>query len=276
MHTAQIYFPGLVHHVGHRILNRKFITATVKNYFACDALFYRISDILFTLMLESHQESEAYVRDGDTLSDGAAYVAHFWAWYAIASRQKSTPPARLATRRPDPPPLCRHEANIRSGDVPYVFYSGFVFGVGMLYRVAKQAISMRDALMCYALLLPSMGLFRICGKHNLMRQCFLSLAKLYSSPEPVARALVANATKSFSNRPYHALATDELLEMLQGFVKRGRKSSSVASAKIHTGLNFYLNAIRENLARASRGPPAAAKAKGVHVADGHADTLRGG
>ena len=241
--------PTLVSPAGHTVLQRKGITASVKHYFSCDALYFRIADALTALMFEAHAASSTFLDNYTGITSLELYMKNFLVWYA---------------------------ANLRTGDVPLVFYSSFVFGVGMLYRAAKQAISARDNLQCFALLLPAMGLFKITAKHNLTFNAFLSLAKLLSSTEEVAKALLANVTASRSGRPFSGIAMDELLETLQGIVKgKGGKKWCPTTAKIHTALNFVLNRVRANMENATKGKDAAdATPKGTHVAAGHADTFK--
>ena len=275
----KVYFTPLIHHVGHKVLGRKHITAGISNYPACDNLYSRINDILMALLIEAHQAHPMFVNAKASLTTIKAYTDNFLMWY---------------------------RAGLDSGDVPFVFYSNFVFGIGALYRMGKQAISMRDALMCYALLLPAMGLFKTTAKHNLCLQSFLSLCALYSVPEEVAKAMLANVTQAMSDRAFHALATDELLEVLQGFVKRATgKKWDVANAEIHTALNFWFNEVRDSMQAVSSGknedeserrrrthtlhtrtlhthtppllspPRSSAAPKGKHIKDAKMDTNRG-
>jgi len=246
----KIYFTPLLSFVGHAVLRRKYVTATVSHFFACDSLYYRTNEILLSLMFESHQKHKHYLTHKESLTTNALYTTNFLEWY---------------------------EMGLESRDVPFIFYSNFVFGVGMLYRMGKQAISMRDPIGCHAILLPAMGLFKMCLKHNLSLQCFLSLVKLLTSSEEVAKALLANIMQCFGDRPFHAIGTDELLEMLQGFVKKMTgKKWDVANAQIHTSLNFVFNGIRDELASIAKGDEEVERAtKGVRVKDGKADTLRG-
>ena len=70
-----------------------------------------------------------------------------------------------------------------------MFYSGFLFGPGFLYRVLRQARSVKDPLLIMAMLLPLTGLFTITGKTNLTRQCVMTLLKFLSSeskPRPLS------------------------------------------------------------------------------------------
>eukprot|EP00966_Prymnesium_polylepis_P325022 7381019-Prymnesium_polylepis.1 len=115
----KIYFVPLLHFAGHTVLKRKSITAAAKHYFSCDALYFRVSEALFTLMIEAHKRDDIYKAAAPTLTNLDLYTANFVTWY---------------------------EAKLRSGDVPFAFYSGFILGVGLLYRMAKQSVSMRDNL----------------------------------------------------------------------------------------------------------------------------------
>ena len=197
-------------------------------------------------MIEAHQQHEIYLEAKAELKTLELYSANFLQWY---------------------------QAGLRSGDAPFVFYSGFVLGIGLLYKIAKQAMSHRDGLKLYALLLPALGVFKITGKHNLSLQAFLSLAKFLSAPEEVAKALMANITVSYTGRPFHALGADELLEMLQGYVKRATGEAwDPSKAFVHTSLNFFLGAVRENVGHATDGKGGEKDAKGQHVAAAHADT----
>ena len=245
----KIYYTGLLHFCGHTVLHRKSINAAAKHYFASDALYYRVNEALMLLMIEAHQESSFYeeLQSHSPQFDLKAYAGNFVLWYS---------------------------AGLRSGDVPFIFYSGFVFGPGMLYRIAKQAISMRDSLMLFSLMLPTMGLFKIAGKHNLSLQCFLSLAKLLSSDDETVKALLANICLSYTGRGFHAVAADEMLEMLIGFVKHATgKKWDVANATVHTACNFYLHDVREALRYLSKGTDGKQRPKGKHVPHGWADTM---
>jgi hypothetical protein len=144
-----------------------------------------------------------------------------------------------------------YKAGLASQDEAFVFFSSYVYGVGMLFRIACQAISMGDGLFCYMLLLPCMGLFKLTAKHNLCYQCFLALAKLLSSREEVGRALIGNITVSLTGRPYHNVAADEALETLQGRTKHAAGSTwSPERAVVHTACGFFLS---ERSRRASWG-----------------------
>ena len=86
--------------------------------------------------------------------------------------------------------------------------------------------------------------------------------------------MLANATHSVSGRPFHALATDELLEMLQGFVKF-KSNGGVANAEVHSACNYFLNEVQARMERVSKGASTEEQeTKGVHVKDGKADTDR--
>mmetsp|Transcript_22855 Transcript_22855/g.55043 ORF Transcript_22855/g.55043 Transcript_22855/m.55043 type:complete len:407 (-) Transcript_22855:1912-3132(-) len=199
-------------------------------------------------MFEAHQAHPIYEGRRQHITDAKTYVDNFMEWY---------------------------RAGLQSGDVPFVFYSGFVLGVGLLYRIAKQAISNRDNLMCYALLLPAMGLFKLTSKHNLCLQCFLSLLKLMSSTEEVAQALLANITQTYSGRKSHAIATDALLELLLGLVKgKTGKQWDPTTARMHSGCNFFFNRVRNQMEQLTEGPKDGNKTKGQHVAEAYADTLK--
>ena len=145
---------------------------------------------------------------------------------------------------------------------------------GLLYRIARQAISMDDGLMCYAIMLPAMGIFKITGKHNLCYQCFLSLAKLLSSSEAVAKALIGNITMSLKGRPFHNIGVDEGLEDLQGLTKIGAGIKwQPTKAMVHTACGFFLEAVRTNLSTLTKGGGDGEKAaSGRHVQEAHADT----
>ena len=145
---------------------------------------------------------------------------------------------------------------------------------GLLYRIARQAISMDDGLMCYTLMLPAIGIFKITGKHNLCYQCFLSLAKLLSSSEAVAKALIGNITMSLKGRPFHNIGVDEGLEDLQGLTKQATGTRwHPAKAMVHTGCGFFLQAVRENLSTLTLGGGDGDEAtSGRHVKEAHADT----
>jgi hypothetical protein len=133
---------------------------------------------------------------------------------------------------------------------------------------------MGDGLFCYVLLLACMGLFKLTAKHNLCYQCFLSLAKLLTSPEGVARALIANVTVSLTGRPFHNVGADEALEILQGGTKaKGGSKWSPARAVVYTACDFVLSSIKENFVRFG-GDKNVEGSKGQHVKGAHADTLK--
>eukprot|EP00966_Prymnesium_polylepis_P160358 3707401-Prymnesium_polylepis.1 len=169
----KIYFGPLIHFAGHTILMRKNVSAAVKHFFACDALFYRISDAILTLMVEAHQTDPIYTDVIASINDIGAYHINFVTWY---------------------------KSKVRSGDVPFIFYSQFALGVGLLYRACKQSMSMRDNLMAYALMLPAMGAFKIAGKHNLTFNAFLSMVRVSPPPCSVSRALPPHSRAASSAR----------------------------------------------------------------------------
>ena len=143
----KIFYVGLIHFCAHSVLKRKRISAAVKNYQACANIDYRIAEAIIMLMIECHQQHRIYTdaKAAGEVKDMSSLALNFLEWY---------------------------KAGLASGDQPFIFYSGYVFGVGMLFRIACQAIAMGDGLFCYVLLLPCMGLFKLTAKHNLCYQCF--------------------------------------------------------------------------------------------------------
>lgn len=138
-----------------------------------------------------------------------------------------------------------HKEQRDTGDVVYIFYANFVFGVGHLYCCAKQSISVGDTLMTYALFVPMLGLFKLVHFYNLTRECFLAFVKFLSAPEKVARDILASSTLRLSSRAFHAVATDGALEAAQGQVKTSAGSRwSVGPAA--PGLWFALSFLIEN------------------------------
>ena len=132
---------------------------------------------------------------------------------------------------------------------------------------------MDDGLLCYALMLPSMGVFKLTQKHNLAYECFLALAKLQSSPEDVAKALLANITMSLSGRAFHNIAVDEGLEDLQGGTKRATGAKwDPPKAMVHTALGFFFDDVRNNFGNVTEGATSNEEVKGTHVEEAHADT----
>lgn len=243
----KIYFQGLIYFVAKNVLKRKHISASVVKYQACDNLDYRISDAIIMLMAEAHRAHPIYKKAASSLTNLDLLTENYMEWY---------------------------KAGLASGDAPFIFYSGYVYGTGLLYRVARQAISMDDGLMCYALMLPSMGLFKICSKHNLAYQCFLSLAKLMSTEETIAKALIGNITMSRTGRPNHNEGVDEGLEDMQGVTKNSAGSLfNPVKAVVHTALGFFFEDVRNNLGNVSKAEDLDdAPARGQHVPSAHADT----
>ena len=141
-----------------------------------------------------------------------------------------------------------HESNLRSADVPYIFYSGFVMGPGFAYRSMIIAVHEFDSPTMYALLLVYMGLFRATGRINLAKQCFLALLRLICWPLEIAQAMLSGACQILRDfAKGHAVSTDLCLEAAQGNVKLGQgKRFNVTSAKIHSSLNFFFRRVREH------------------------------
>ena len=245
-----MYFVGLVHFCAHSVLKRKHVSAAVKNYQACSNLDYRIQEAIIVLMIEAHREHPIYLeaQQRGEIVGITSLAVNFITWYM---------------------------AGLASRDEAFIYYSSYVFGVGMLYRIACQAIAMADGLFCYILLLPCMGLFKLTAKHNLCYQCFLALAKLLSSPEEVGRALVANITVSLTGRPYHDVAADEALEIFQGRTKADAGSTwSPERSVVHTACGFFLSEIKSRFLGFKGGEDDDAIGKGQHVKGAHADTIK--
>eukprot|EP00966_Prymnesium_polylepis_P020366 469022-Prymnesium_polylepis.1 len=114
-------------------------------------------------MFGAHRKHQVFTELDMRTADATAYKANFLKWYR---QMKAT------------------------GDVPFMFYSGIVVGHGILYRTVRRARSLDDPLLLYAMLLVMMGLYKLAGKFNLMRQCFLVLLKFITSPIAVAHALL--------------------------------------------------------------------------------------
>ena len=242
----KMYFFYLLSYVAHDLLGLKHIALRVTNFYSSDELFYHTSEALLVLMIVAYRESPMYRKPFSAEDDNANFVA----WLS---------------------------AGIDSGDVPFRFYSGFVFGPGLLYRSARQAISCRDVLMLFALLLPTIGLFRITGAHNLrkLKQGFLTIAKVLTSFEAVARYLLANWCLPLTGRALHALGADELLEHMIGRVKQQTgKVWNPTTAKVHSALNFFLNDIRDQMVGLVGLLGKSSKPKGVHHKHAQANIQR--
>ena len=243
----KIYFSGLIHHIAHAVLKRSRVTAAVKHYQACDNLDYRISDAIVSLMIDEWKTHPIYTSAASGLTSVLLLGQNYITWL---------------------------KAGLSSRDAPFIYYASYVYGVGMLYRIARQGISMDDGLFLYALMLPSMGFFKLTSKHNLAYQCFLSLAKLLSSKEEVAKALLGNITASRSGRPFHNIGVDEMLEDEQGLTKFATGTRwSLDNAMVHTATGFFLKDIRNRFGTVTTGDEGPDKdAKGRHVQAAHADT----
>ena len=217
----KIYWHYLLAHLAHNVLGHKYISIQAKNFFTCDELFYHTSEALLIQMITAYRKHP--LGQTSTSSDIADDSDRFVQWLS---------------------------EGIDSGDVPFRFYSGFVFGVGLLYRMARMGVSTRDVLLLFALLLPVSGLYRMTGKHNMKLQGFLSMAKILTSPPEISRYLLANWCLSLSGRLHHALGADEVLEHKIGHVKAPTgKMWSPVNAKVHSGLNFFFQDVRANISK---------------------------
>ena len=229
----KIYFAPLIHFAGHTILMRKNVSAAVKHFFACDALFYRISDAIFTLMVEAHQTDPIYTDVIASITDIGAYHVNFVAWY---------------------------KSKVRSGDVPFIFYSQFALGVGLLYRACKQSMSMRDNLMAYALMLPAMGAFKIAGKHNLTFNAFLSMVRVSPHPRSASRASLphgraASSARCLARSPPRSLAHPLPRSPPRSLATRASGEDAHLDRGRGQGLDRQHHAVvqRQRLPRARRG-----------------------
>ena len=241
----KIYWHYLLAHLAHNVLGHKYISIQAKNFFTCDELFYHVSEALLTQMITAFRKHPLGRNSGqlDQHSDISADSDQFVKWLS---------------------------EGIDSGDVPFRFYSGFVFGVGLLYRMARKGVSSRDVLLLFALLLPVSGLYRMTGKHNMKIQAFLSMAKILTSPPEISRYLLANWCLSLSGRPHKALGADEVLEHMIGRVKRrAGKIWNAMNAKVHSALNFWLNDVRTHVSTLVRevasSKPNAGRAPHAHA-----------
>ena len=240
----KIYYHALFNFCGHDVLHRKRIMLDpTKNYGTSDELFCHVREALLRLMIKAFLSSEyAPTSQGATPDE---FKKQFVVW---------------------------HRAMCATGDKPYVYFSGIVFGIGHLYAIAKQCISVMDTLLLFALFVPILGIYKLLGFANLMRQTFMSYAKFLSSPEAVARDQLANICLTLSSRPFHAVGTDAALEMLQGVVKVGSgRRWDVTIAKVLTGLNFYFDVLKRNIARVVSGDTPVAAPKGEHSQDAKFD-----
>ena len=179
------------------------MSVDVKSVFACNEVFFQSREALLILMFMAYEAHPLFLESRSAhMASPQAFFAGFWEWYGWG----------MAT-----------------GDEIFAFYSGVVFGVGFVYAEMHRAIRFDDPVMIYGLLPLYHAMYHATGKHNLKRQALLTMIKLQTAGEGVAKEMLANYCLHLTDHYLHAKAVDDAGETLQGRAKvlSGKKWSAL-------------------------------------------------
>ena len=232
----KLYYKSLLGRCAHDVLKRKGITIKAAKFFQATELFYHVWEAMATALFRAHRKSQTFRESPVDLDAPEPYMDNFLEWY---------------------------RAKRGTGDVPFVHYGGFVFGMGIYFRFCKKSISLKLPMLTFALQLIHLGACDITNKYNLKRQCFYSLVKFLTSSEDVAKGLLAASTVSLSGRQHHAVSSDAAQEIKQGEIQKSMGPKfGVAKVLIHSALNDLLSGVAKSFAAIATGDASAAAAGG--------------
>ena len=142
----KMYFPYLLRYIAHDILHRKGVDQSVKNYFVCEQVFFHTWEALMILMLQEWERHEVYLEAeaNGLLETPEQQLDNFISWLEIGHA---------------------------STDEVFKFYSSFVFGIGMIFRLQPMSIKIMDLPLVWATLLIQLGYAVLTGRHNIKREC---------------------------------------------------------------------------------------------------------
>ncbi|KAH8069857.1 hypothetical protein JL720_11857 [Aureococcus anophagefferens] len=232
----KLYYKSLLGRCAHDVLKRKGITIKAAKFLQATELFYHVWEAMATALFRAHRKSQTFRESPVDLATPELYMDNFLEWY---------------------------RAKRGTGDVPFVHYGGFVFGMGIYFRFCKKSISLKLPMLTFALQLIHLGACDITNKYNLKRQCFYSLVNFLTSSEDVAKGLLAASTVSLSGRQHHAVSSDAAQEIKQGEIQKSMGPKfGVAKVLIHSALNDLLSGVAKSFAAIATGDASAAAAGG--------------
>ncbi|KAH8059588.1 hypothetical protein JL722_5216 [Aureococcus anophagefferens] len=222
----KLYYKSLLGRCAHDVLKRKGITIKAAKFLQATELFYHVWEAMATALFRAHRKSQTFRESPVDLATPELYMDNFLEWY---------------------------RAKRGTGDVPFVHYGGFVFGMGIYFRFCKKSISLKLPMLTFALQLIHLGACDITNKYNLKRQCFYSLVNFLTSSEDVAKGLLAASTVSLSGRQHHAVSSDAAQEIKQGEIQKSMGPKfGVAKVLIHSALNDLLSGVAKSFAPSRR------------------------
>ncbi|KAH8051349.1 hypothetical protein JL722_10801 [Aureococcus anophagefferens] len=230
----KLYYKSLLGRCARDVLKRKGITIKAAKFFQATELFYHVWEAMATALFRAHRKSQTFRESPVDLDAPEPYMDNFLEWY---------------------------RAKRGTGDVPFVHYGGFVFGMGIYFRFCKKSISLKMPMLTFAPAHPPRRL----RHHEQVQPQAPVLLQPRQVPDELGgrREGLARGVHGEPERRQHHAVSDAAQEIKQGEIQKSMGPKfGVAKVLIHSALNDLLSGVAKSFAAIATGDASAAAAGG--------------